>query len=86
MKNFPDGESVRENHNLFVAFSNEKRAQETLRNKFVVANHLLGNGENLDGRRGLVVWGFFFFFQRSLISVPLKMSNGLKNKLQQCLF
>lgn len=77
MKNFPDGESVRENHNLFVAFSNKKkRAQETLRNKFVVANHLLGNGENLDGQRD-------FFF---LISVPLKMSNGLKNKLEQCLF
>lgn len=79
MKNFPDGESVGENHNLFVAFSNKKkRAQETLRNKFVVANHLLSNGENLDGQRG--------FFQRSRISLPLKMSNGLKNKLQWCIF
>lgn len=55
MKNFPDGESVRENHNLFVAFSNnrKKKARETLRNKFAVANHLLSNGENLDGQRGL---------------------------------
>lgn len=26
MKNFPDGESVRENHNLFVAFSNKKKS------------------------------------------------------------
>lgn len=41
-----------------------------LRNKFVVANHLLSNGENLDGQRA--------FFQRSLISLPLKMSNDLK--------
>lgn len=62
MKNFPDGESVRENHNLFVAFSNnrkKKRARETLRNKFAVANHLLSNGENLDGQRVFFFVGAF---------------------------
>lgn len=59
MKNFPDGESVREKSQSVCGFFKQKRAQETLWNKFVVANHLLGNGENLDGQRGFFL-GFFF--------------------------
>lgn len=65
MKNLPDGESVRENHNLFGAVSNKKEHRRRGGINLLLQNHLLSNGENLDGQR-------YFFFQRSVISFCLQ--------------